>query len=398
MSELTCTWCGTPRRARRGVPRRRAGGGAQGGVLPAGARRAVGDPGRRLGCRAASEPGDLDNGLGRCAQCGGQLDDTASSSSATAASTGSATRSAAPTICSSGRRPAGAGAAPARLSGDPVAPRAVPADRTPSVGKRSGGSVAAAGRRAGRRGRDARRRDRRPSRCRGIAVHTTRGGDGTIRTGPTAPGRGVVLRRAGAGARGRRSRGRHVRPARPRRRRARRTTRSRSTPTPSASREVIGEDGRAGGPRRPRAWAGSCARAQAAELVPRAHRAGRCTSTAFEPPSATARAVQSPSPRRCRRTPRGHRSCRTARSRQPATRSSAGVGEPAPAFYRAGCIARPTPSAARSPQLNAARRSRPLGDAPVSITPSGAEARRERHDDRVRPTTAPSRSRCRAPR
>jgi hypothetical protein len=103
-------------RYRRGLPRVRARGRAQGGLLPSRARRALGHPGCPLGARhdpaagrARRRPGPL-RALRRPA---GRP--AASCSSATAASTGSPTPSAASTTCCSGPRPGGAGRRRARV-------------------------------------------------------------------------------------------------------------------------------------------------------------------------------------------------------------------------------------------------------------------------------------------
>ena len=108
-----CTWCGTAVEPDDGVPRGRAGGRAQGGVLPARARRAVGDPGRRTGSPARSRARSH-NGLGRCAQCATRSTRASCSLVRHRGEHRIADAFCGTPICSSGRRPAGAGAAPAR--------------------------------------------------------------------------------------------------------------------------------------------------------------------------------------------------------------------------------------------------------------------------------------------
>ena len=222
MSELTCTWCGTPVAPDAGY---RA-------AEPAGERRAV-------FCRLehvvpwviqgadwlpGTEPGPSHNGLGRCAWC-----------------------------AQSGRRERRAPRAPSRS----------PPDRG-RVLRHAPSARVGEGRRALAQRQLDHAEDRRPTRRRST--------DGTIRAGPRRLAWGVVLRRAGAGSRGRRSRGRHVRPARPRRRRhAARPDHARHLRP--ARRGGHRRGGRAGGPRRPqhgrdRGDPGRRARAGA-------HRAGR---------------------------------------------------------------------------------------------------------------------------
>ena len=109
-----CTWCGSRGRARRRLPRLRAGRGAPRGLLPARARRPLGDPGRALGRRRAAEPeppAPATRASDRAARTArpSSLDSRTSCLSATAASTGSPTASAPRTTWRRGRRPAAAG-------------------------------------------------------------------------------------------------------------------------------------------------------------------------------------------------------------------------------------------------------------------------------------------------
>ena len=96
-----------PGRRRRRLPRRRARGGAQGRLLPPGARRAVGDPGRALGA-GQIVPGEPDDAPRALRPVRRELGDGVSCSCAIAASTGSATPSAASSTCTTGPRAAAA--------------------------------------------------------------------------------------------------------------------------------------------------------------------------------------------------------------------------------------------------------------------------------------------------
>ena len=115
---MPCSWCGVDVGTRRGLPRVRARGRAQGRLLPPRARRAVGDPGRALGARARScSPASPTTASAAARTAAARWATAASCSSATAASTASPTPSAASITCWSGRRPAGAGRRRASAAG-----------------------------------------------------------------------------------------------------------------------------------------------------------------------------------------------------------------------------------------------------------------------------------------